>query len=81
MGICPPDVEEALYITGMTDNRISHLSGSAFNVEIRVCRRNRHNRAGGNMPASVKEDIVSEEGKNVIQYIVWQEAQKLFGLK
>ena len=81
MGICPPDVEETLYVTGMTDNRISHPSGFAFNVEIRVCRRNRHNRAGGNMPAWVKEDIVSEEGKNVMQYIVWQEAQKLFGLK
>lgn len=33
------------------------------------------------MPAWLKEDIVSKEGKNVIQYIVWQEAQELFGLK
>lgn len=68
-------------MTGMTDNRISHPSGSAFNAEIRVSRRNRLNRAGGSMPAWVKEDIVSEGGKNVIQYIVWQEAQELFGLK
>lgn len=65
----------------MTDNRISYPFGFAFNGEIRVCRRDRHNRAGGNMPAWLKEDIVSKEGKNVIQYIAWQEAQELFGLK
>lgn len=56
-------------------------SAPAFHAEVRVCRRNRHNRVGGNLPAWVKEDIVSEESKNVIQYIVWQEVQKLLGLK
>ena len=65
----------------MADKGYSILSAFDFNVEIRVCRRNRHNSAGGNLPIRVKEDIVSEESKNVIQYTAWQEVQKLFGLK